>query len=82
MEEKVIKLGVVGLKRGAYVAWTVIGDKNVVIRAIADSDPKTLEACRCDYEKNGVQNLLAFDNIEDLLKSDIDAVYIACIFNY
>ena len=45
MENKVIKLGVVGLKRGAYVAWTLIGDDNVVIRAIADSDKKTLEAC-------------------------------------
>lgn len=33
MEGKVVKLGVVGLKRGAYVTWTVIKDKNVVIRA-------------------------------------------------
>lgn len=77
MEKKVIKLGVVGLKRGAYVAWTLIGDENVVIRAIADSDPATLEACREDYIKNGVKDLLSFDSIEELLKSDIDAVYIA-----
>lgn len=77
MENKVIKLGVVGLKRGAYVAWTVIGDENVVIRAVADTDPETLEACRKDYEKNGVTDLLCFDNIEELLASDIDAVYIA-----
>ena len=77
MENKVIKLGVVGLKRGAYVAWTLIGDKNVVIRAIADRDPETLKACKEDYERNGVKDFLCFDNIEDLLKSDIDAVYIA-----
>ena len=77
MENKVIKLGVVGLKRGAYVAWTLIGDTNVVIRAVADSDPDTLKACKEDYEKNGVGDLLCFDNIEDLLASDIDAVYIA-----
>ena len=77
MKNKVIKLGVVGLKRGAYVAWTLIGDDNVVIRAIADSDPKTLEACKKDYEKNGVKDFLCFDSIEELLKSDIDAVYIA-----
>lgn len=77
MEKKVIKLGVVGLKRGAYVAWTLIGDDNVVIRAIADSDPKTLQACKADYEKNGVKDLLCFNSIEELLKSDIDAVYIA-----
>ena len=77
MEKRVVKLGVVGLKRGAYVAWTLIGDENVVIRAIADSDSDTLKACKEDYEKNGVKDFLCFDNIEDLLKSDIDAVYIA-----
>lgn len=77
MENKVIKLGVVGLKRGAYVAWTLIGDESVVIRAVADSDPEVLKACCEDYAKNGVTNLLAFDSIEELLKSDIDAVYIA-----
>lgn len=75
--EKIIKLGVVGLKRGAYVAWTLIGDTNVVIRAIADSDTETLRKCKEDYEKNGVKDLLCFNSIEDLLKSDIDAVYIA-----
>ena len=75
--DKVVKLGVVGLKRGAYVAWTLIGDTNVVIRAIADSDPDTLQKCKEDYERNGVKDFLCFDNIDDLLKSDIDAVYIA-----
>ena len=77
MENKKIKLGVVGLKRGAYVAWTLIGDDNVVIRAIADSNPEVLKACKEDYIKNGVTDLLCFDSIEELLKSDIDAVYIA-----
>ena len=77
MGNKILKLGVVGLKRGAYVAWTLIGDANVIIRAIADSNPETLKSCKEDYEKNGVSNLLCFNSIEDLLKSDIDAVYIA-----
>jgi predicted dehydrogenase len=35
------------------------------------------DACKEDYEKNGVKELLCFDSIEELLKSDIDAVYIA-----
>ena len=55
----------------------MIGDKNVVIRAIADSDPDVLRACKEDYERNGVEDLLCFDNIEELLKSDVDAVFIA-----
>ena len=58
MENRVIKLGVVGLKRGAYVAWTLIGDENVRIRAIADSDQKTLAACKEDYDNNGVKDFL------------------------
>ena len=77
MENKVLKLGVVGLKRGAYVAWTVIKDSNVVIRAIADTDPVTLKNCKEDYERQGVKDLLCFDSIEGLLASDVDAVFIA-----
>ena len=77
MENKVVKLGVVGLKRGGYVAGTVIGDKNVVIRAIADVDPVSLKECKENYEKKGAKDFLCFDNYEDLLKSDVDAVYIA-----
>jgi len=77
MEKKIVKLGVVGLLRGGYVAGTVIGDDNVVIRAIADKNPETLKKCKEDFEKKGAKDLLCFDNYEDLLKSDIDAVYIA-----
>ena len=77
MDKKIVKLGVVGLKRGGYVAGTVIGDSNVVITAIADKDPEALKACKEDYEKKGAKDFLCFDNYEDLLKTDIDAVYIA-----
>ena len=63
MEKKVIKLGIVGLKRGGYVAGTIIGDDNVVIRAIADKDPKSLEECKADYEKKGAKDFLCFDNL-------------------
>ena len=77
MGNKVVKLGVVGLKRGASVAGLVIGDDNVVIRAIADTNPERLEKCKKDFEEKGVKDMLSFDNYEDLLKTDIDAVYIA-----
>ena len=77
MEKKIVKLGVVGLKRGAEVAGSIIGDENVVIRAIADKDPESLEKCKENFEQKGAEDFLCFDNIEDLLKSDIDAVYIA-----
>ena len=77
MEKKVVKLGVVGLKRGGYVAGTIIGDDNVVIRAIVDKDPVSLKETKEAYEKKGAKDFLCFDNYEDLLKTDIDAVYIA-----
>ena len=77
MENKVVKLGVVGLLRGGYVASTVIGDKNVVIRAIADKNPETLKKCKENYEAKGAKDLLCFESYEEMLKTDIDAVYVA-----
>ncbi len=77
MEKKIVKLGVVGLKRGCEVAGSIIGDNNVVIHAIADKDAAALAKCKEDFEKKGAKDFLCFDNYEDLLKSDIDAVYIA-----
>ena len=77
MENKVIKLGVVGLKRGASVVGEIIGDKNVVVRAIADKNPERLEKCKKDFTEKGAKDFLCFDNYEDLLKSDIDAVFVA-----
>ena len=50
MEKKVVKLGVVGLKRGAYVAWTLIGDDNVVIR-IKSKDTKKKKKEEKEEEK-------------------------------
>lgn len=77
MENGIVRLGVVGLKRGGDVAQTVIGDKNVVVRAIADRDPEALAACKASFEAKGAKDLLCFDSYEALLASDIDAVYIA-----
>lgn len=75
MENGIVRLGVVGLKRGGDVAQTVIGDKNVVVRAIADRDPEALAACKASFEAKGAKDLLCFDSYEALLASDIDAVY-------
>ena len=63
MEKKVVKLGVVGLKRGGYVAGTIIGDDNVVITAIADKDPVSLKETKESYEKKGAKDFLCFVGI-------------------
>ena len=76
MEKKIVKLGIVGLKRGRYVGEIVLKDENVKITAVADKDAESLAACRKMYEDAGVTDVLYLDNYEDLLKADIDAVYV------
>lgn len=78
MEQKVVKLGVVGLRRGKDVVSEIVGDKNVVLYAICDKDPEALEAGKEHFQKKfGLDNLLCFDSLEALLASDVEAVYIA-----
>ena len=76
MEQKVVKLGIVGLKRGRYVGELVLHDENVRITAVADKDPESLSACRQMYEAAGKTDVAYFESYEELLKSDVDAVYI------
>lgn len=78
MQKKVVKLGVVGLKRGKSIVSDIIGDDNVVLRAISDKNPEVLANARKFFEEeNQIKNLLCFDSLEELLTSDIDAVLIA-----
>ncbi len=77
MENRIVKLGVIGLGRGQYVAKFLLKEPNVVIRAICDRDSEKLESTKAFYEENNVKDLLCFDKAEDLVASDVDAVYIA-----
>ena len=78
MKKDFIKLGVVGLGRGAYVVKTIIGEKKVQLRAICDKNPEKLkEAEKTFRDEMKVSDLLSFSDFDEFLKSDIDAVYIA-----
>jgi len=77
MDNKRIKIGVVGLGRGQDVMKLMINDPDVIIRAICDKNQEKLEEARAFYEENGITDLLCFDKAEDLFASDVDAVYIA-----
>lgn len=78
MEQKIVRLGVVGLIRGKVVVTDVIGDRNVVIRAIADKNPEVLEKCKEDFASMGVEDLHVYADIAELLADDtVDAVFIA-----
>lgn len=75
MSEKIVKLGVVGLGRGGIVD-NVFGEKNVKVTAICDHNPEKLNATKERFEKR-IGPVEAYDNFEDILKSDIDAILIA-----
>lgn len=78
MEQRVVKLGVVGLNRGKDVVSEILGDSNVVLYAICDKNAQLLEERKAYFEKeHGVENLLCFDSLEAFLASDVEAVYIA-----
>ena len=78
MEKKTVKLGIVGLFRGRNVVARTMNNRNFELRAICDKNPERLETARKLFEEeHKVENLLCFESFEELLKSDVDAVYIA-----
>lgn len=80
MSQKIVKLGVVGMGRGARMAALVANDDNVRIRAICDMDDEKLRGAKALLEGHGVHDLQCYENYEKMLqKADIDAVYV-CSF--
>lgn len=73
--KKQVKLGVVGLGRGAIVK-DIFGEESIRLTAICDRNPKILKKVSKEFTEK-VGPLETYDNFEDLLKGDIDAVYIA-----
>lgn len=78
MENKIVKLGIVGLRRGRYVGALVWHDDNVRITAVADKAPDVLAATKKMYEEEGgLTDVRYFSEYEDMLReADIDAVYV------
>ncbi len=78
MQNKTIKLGVAGLKRGRDIVSDIIGDENIILRAICDKNEKTLSSAKEFFlNEKKLTDVLVFDSLEEMLKSDIDAVIIA-----
>ena len=79
MENKVIKIGVVGMGRGIDLALAVDG-KKAVVRAICDIRPEAIAVGKkylLDRKRVKEEDLLCFESYEEMLKSDIDAVVVA-----
>jgi predicted dehydrogenase len=61
MEKKVVKIGVVGMRRGRDVISNVVDDENIVLRAICDKDPDRLASAKKYFEEERhVKDLLCF----------------------
>ena len=77
MENKIIKVGVVGLGRGMGIIGDSFEEKNMKIHAICDKNPELVERAKARLDSKGVKDYLVFDDFEDLLKSDVDAIVVA-----
>lgn len=77
MSNKTVKLGVVGLGRGLDVVKEVVGADGVQIIAICDRNAEKLENAKKVFSDLGVTELQSFDNFEDFITADFDAVFIA-----
>ena len=77
MSNKTVKFGVVGLGRGLDVVKEVVGADGVQIVAICDRNAEKLENAKKVFSDLGVTELQSFDNFEDFITADFDAVFIA-----
>ena len=79
MEKPFIKLGIMGCWRGFDAVAGSREDERLCVRALCDHDPEKLEKAKKYFEegpRHGL-DLLICDTYEDLLATDIDAVFIA-----
>ena len=77
MNEKIIKIGVVGLGRGTAIArelFTIPGTKLV---AACDHNPEILEKGYKELSELSGYDIIKLSDYDELLKCDIDAVIVA-----
>lgn len=77
-ENKIVKVGVIGLGRGLVIAGGLIGNKNSKITAICDKFPERREAGIKFCEKHGITDYEVYESYDEFLeKSDADAIILA-----
>lgn len=78
MEEKFVKLGIVGLGRGGAVCMELAGEKRVKITAICDRNPAQLEWREGRFNSVGISGFECYSDFDEMLaQADMDAVFIA-----
>ena len=78
MKKKALRLGVAGMIRGKAVLEDFLGERDVVLRAVADTNVDRLRRASRDFAAMGVEDLHADPSLEALLADrEVDAVYLA-----
>lgn len=78
MSKKVVKLGVVGLIRGLYVAKEVLGESRVRLTAICDKNEECLRAAEKELADRPYEGVVSYTDFDEMLRdADIDAVFVA-----
>ncbi|MBQ9774158.1 MAG: Gfo/Idh/MocA family oxidoreductase [Clostridia bacterium] len=83
MNEKVVKLGVVGLIRGLSVVSDVVGCPEVRLTAVCDMQQERIDNAIEKLGTLGVSGLQCYTDFEEMLRdAEVDAVYIATYATY
>ncbi len=77
MEDRILKVGVVGLRRGLTIVEGLVGYKGAAITAVCDKLPVRLENATKVLGEKGVTGIKCYESYEDFLASDVEAVIIA-----
>ncbi len=72
-----VKLGVVGLRRGWGVVYEILKEKTVHLTAICDHEEERVTYVSGELDKMNYTGYTAYTDFDEMLKSDIDAVFIA-----
>ena len=78
MSQAYIKLGVVGLGRGFYVAKRVLGDPRIRVTALCDRNEEKLGQAIETMRENGLTDFQTFASFDEMMaQGDFDAIFIA-----
>lgn len=77
MDERKIRVGVVGLGRGTAIAVNLFALDNAELVAVCDHNPAILASGYKELSETGNCTPLQFSDYDEMLKTDIDAVIVA-----
>lgn len=72
-----IKIGVFGAGRGMTMIRQILDSGDAVLTAVCDKYQPLLDQCRKEADRAGAEGLAIYNNFDDFMKHDMDAVVLA-----